>query len=91
MTRAEELAREAWAAISLGNIARPANFEAVVKELTPFFDRARADGYRAGVEDSAKVVEDEAALYLGDDVRDTLAGAAAIIRDLAARTAKETK
>ncbi len=53
---AEQYAREAWCKLSLGNIAtpatdhretgavaRPANFEAVVKELEPFFAEARRE------------------------------------------------
>ncbi len=36
----EWYARRAWTKISLGNIARPANGDEVVREMAPFFKEA---------------------------------------------------
>ena len=40
MKPAKQHAIEAWAYVTLGNIAVPANHEAAVKALTPFFEAA---------------------------------------------------
>lgn len=63
MSRSEWFARKAWCYLSLGNIARPANFEETIKHLEPFFAQAIAEARAEAIEECAHHVASRAEAY----------------------------
>lgn len=72
MKTPEQYAKEAWCKLSLGNIARPANFDQTVRELTPYFEQAvaeaRADERARTIEAACEVIVRRAKYVAGVDI-----------------------